>query len=159
MSDLTSTGSPLNPPCSGEGSGKSGLSLTDAEVICSFMEPPPKLKRNGQLPAGVWHGSLKWWTHRAMTNPFLFPRPLTLNECHEVEAQLSDEQWGAYYRALVVRADQRDINGRMLASMSNRDAVHASAEEKIRALAATLRSRVLPGDETEPSTGLSGGGR
>jgi hypothetical protein len=75
-----------------------------------------------------------------MTSPFLFPVRLTLDALHEVEARLTDEQWGAYREWFMVdhQMDRHRVPfGTYL--------LHASSEQKIKALAEVLRA-ALKGD-------------
>lgn len=96
--------------------------LFDQEVICGFMEPVVGF-RGCDFPR-----SLKGWWTAELGQPKQ-PRELTLNECHAVEERLTDEQWDAYEELF----DSVILWGR------ERSLLHASAEQKIRALAAVLR--------------------
>lgn len=99
---------------------------TNAEVIASFMEPIPKTEdynTDDFSPDGWWEAVFQTeycvgWT----------PCRLTLNECREVEARLTDEQWRDYLNAF-----PDDWIG------YTQFWVHASAEQKIVALATMLR--------------------
>lgn len=130
---MQSADSPLNPTDAPEGKRESGLSLSDAEIICTFMEPKPERSFDA-----VIHYNGDWW---AASDGEWVPRRLFLDACHEVEARLSDEQWWAYERGL------RSVPFDGVVNTLNRASIHANAPAKIRALAATLRSRVLPKDE------------
>lgn len=104
--------------------------LSDAEVICEFMEP--------RRP---WEGP--WWKIRGPwddvatpDNSRHVPRTLTLNECHEVEGWLTDEQWRAYRNAILRGAD---MMGPWMVRL-----IHATAEQKTAALASVLRTTDTP---------------
>ena len=76
---------------------------------------------------------MNWWIEiRGKHLPH--PRLHTLDALHEVEARLTDSQWALYAHALCSGYDYDDI-GLML----YRDWIHATAEKKIKALAAVLR--------------------
>jgi hypothetical protein len=60
---------------------------------------------------------------------------LTLNECHEVEERLTDEQWAAYGEIHFLRAEAL-CGGR---DDFRKGMLHATAEQKIAALASVLR--------------------
>lgn len=89
--------------------------MTDAEVICTFMEPKPDPEE------------LRLW----------LPGSLTLDALWEVEERLTAEQFAAYIERL---EDGWDING----LARDYGLVHARAEQKIKALAAVLRPIVEP---------------
>src|SRR5690349_10241206 len=64
----------------------------DPAVICGFMQPKPKKPL-------AWHDTsddTKWWIYRRKR---WIPRPLTLDLIHQVEEELTDEQW-LFYGAL-----------------------------------------------------------
>lgn len=127
---MQNSGSPSNSLPVPEGFGKSGLSLTDAEVICSWMEARPGPNTIHILRGADWW---LWWGGEWT------PIDLGLDQLHEVEARLSDEQWDAYEESF----------DRVILWGMKRSLLHADAPAKIRALAATLRSRVLPKDDVE----------
>jgi len=109
--------------------------LSDAEVICKFMEPRPlaTIESLVNYPGTWWHvdmdaalaGEKRWK-----------PRTLTLNECHEVEARLNDEQWTRYSRVVMDDARRAGLD---LKSSHAQIWLHATAEQKTRALSAALR--------------------
>lgn len=103
--------------------------LSDQEVICGFMEPRPKW--TAQIEPHEWQ--YRWWKWYTDKNHRHLPIPLTLNECHAVEERLTDEQWREYEWQLICVPFDGVVN-----SMS-RVYLHATAEQKIRALAAVLR--------------------
>jgi hypothetical protein len=85
--------------------------MTNVEIICTFMEPHWKTRMPYAYPF----------------NPAVMPT-LDLDALHEVEARLTYAQWDGY--------------GAAMASLVGRTApnlLHASAEQKIKALAAVLR--------------------
>lgn len=98
--------------------------MTDAEVICAWMEPRPG-------SAAEAYNS-RWWNGSPWTE--LRPFNLTLDALREVESRLSEAQWDRY-EALALK-------WRYEYSSSYRAALHASAEQKIKALAAVLRKEV-----------------
>lgn len=111
--------------------------LTDHEIIATFMEPLPNTAPGFHT---AW-STLKptWWEKGPSSEGVMFwvPIPLTLDALHEVEARLTVEQWSRYEPAL----------GSPYAHKSNpitywKALIHATAEEKIRALAAVLRAAV-----------------
>jgi hypothetical protein len=90
--------------------------VTDEEMICNFMEPKPEGRPSSYGSGEVWW---RWgWRYIGW-----LPRPLTLDALWEVEARLTDEQCSRYTRELV-----------MLPWLW-----HATAAQKIKALAAVLR--------------------
>lgn len=100
--------------------------MSNEETICAFMEPKPRHKPVGCMKQ--YH----WWIYRAMTHPYWFPVPLTLDRLHEVEERLTDEQWSNYANALVDTFHQRFPRFA--------EVIHATAAQKITALAAVLES-------------------
>lgn len=95
--------------------------MTDEEVICGWME-----KRPSYESGGTGHSARHWW----LSNPHhdnWWPTELTLDRLREVEERLTDSQWELYFLAWP---------GRFLGF---RGFVHASAEQKIKALAEVLR--------------------
>jgi hypothetical protein len=108
--------------------------MTDQEVICAWMEPKPRLTKSGQFHANEkrWANDLHWWDYRPTTSPYLFPCPLTLDALWEVEERLTDGQWRKYYDALCISCEPKLKFGMY-------DVIHATPEQKIKALAAVLR--------------------
>ena len=109
---------------------------TNREVIASAMEPAPALPSaySYQLPSplGWWilgetmHGGMRW-----------YPNIHTLDRLRRVEERLTDAQWRDYrreFRGVVERP-----NGTWPLGDRIKDALHASAEQKIAALASVLR--------------------
>lgn len=152
-------GSPANPPRSDECPGKSGPTLTDAEVICAFMEPLAAI----ECTSGGQRSMLDWWRRETAWSDTLKWKPwvpcrLTLDACHEVEARLSEDQRDEYVKILLWdtinpqgRRTIRDTFGLM----------HAKAEQKVKALAVVMRSAMPnpggPKEEADASNGLPGG--
>jgi hypothetical protein len=106
---------------------------SDAEVICTWMEPKPESAPPswGDNPVGNING---WWI--ATGSGRIEHRILTLDALWEVEERLTEEQWTRYRVALtapVLGASGRHIEG------YNRMMWHATAEQKIKALAEALR--------------------
>jgi hypothetical protein len=113
------------------------ITMSDEEIICQFMEPRPK-------PRGL-SVTATWWTTRTLltgTGPGghfgsyqvaplieICPAGQRLGMLYEVEERLTGEQWCWY------EAQLRRITGG-----TPRQIIHASAAQKIKALAAVLRS-------------------
>jgi hypothetical protein len=103
--------------------------MTDTGIICAFMEPRPDHLQQGTCTTNGW------WVRRIGGE--CEAASLTLDALHEVEEKLTDEQWDAYYH-------QFGAYGREGLTWTAPDrlykwALHASAEQKIKALAAVLR--------------------
>ena len=106
--------------------------MSDEEVICGFMEPKPEHNPSEYVLGEIYR---TWWV-RSIGNTW---RPLLddefcsqfekLGRLHEVEARLTEEQWCAYQCA-AISAKWGDVFGLIC---------HASAGQKIRALASVLR--------------------
>jgi hypothetical protein len=113
--------------------------MTDVEVICAWMEPDAP--ENGGTPNvdNLKKYSPKgWWRYWSLScnwkRPILISceRLLLLGFLHEVEEKLSEDQWEAYaYRMMDPAGIQH-----------TRFLLHATAEQKIKALAEVLRSEV-----------------
>ena len=104
--------------------------MTDAEVICSFMEPKPTKSimdtlRDGDPAPG------KWWNDRHHASSEWRPRTLTLDAIWEVEERLTDEQWQQYRDEILKGTDMMGLWMTRL--------IDAGAAQKIVALAAVLR--------------------
>jgi hypothetical protein len=100
----------------------SGLVLTDEEVICTRMDPG---REEGE-----------WWVEKNFAPCFgnshtICPQALTLDRLHEVEKQLTEEQWWAY--ELELSRVVRHMGSTALGF------IHASAAQKIKAQAIVLR--------------------
>lgn len=122
----------------------------DWDLICTWMEEKP----TSTVHPGIEEAySVKWWiwgwwyTAPSLPNierPVAYgwkPRSLNLDACHKVESRLTDNQAAKYDRVLesVIRQDnlkQRDEHALSVAEVM---AWHATAEQKIKALAAVLR--------------------
>lgn len=101
--------------------------LTDAEVICAWMEPKPK---DGTHPGNV--SEVGWWKAVYVARPVphwrWFPnddKTDSLDALWKVEERLDPRQAQEYYCSLW---DDRTTYG-----------AHATAEQKLKALAAVLR--------------------
>jgi len=110
------------------------MPLSDAEVICTWMEPKPKFPDvfgDVRISAGGWW---KWRSPRAgarwpgKTGPNE-SKVDSLDALHEVEARLTDEQWQKYAGLMMDPAGIKHTHFLL----------HATAEQKISALAAVLR--------------------
>jgi hypothetical protein len=124
--------------------------LTDAEVICEFMEPSPdpskwdKDKRDDfDYAVLMWSSRKGWWSFSGYGScgPVFEAITLTLDRLWEVEEKLLPEEWMAYVEAL---------QHRMLLTWKSFDKIsvdqlfqlmHATAEHKVRALAAVIWER------------------
>src|SRR6185369_9847696 len=98
--------------------------MSDEEVICTWMG-----WFTGDWTGGGGLGEPARWT----------PTLLDLDALHEVEARLAVEQWDEYAIAMLDKGIVRN------AGVGNRFAyrmLHASAADKIKALAAVLRTVV-----------------
>ena len=89
--------------------------MTDEEVISKWM--------NEQTGSGNW-----------------FPQMLRLDTLHTVEARLSDEQWALYENHFA----RKDKPNAWYSTFRYRDLLHATAEQKIKALAAVIRAEGKP---------------
>lgn len=144
---MQNSGSPTSSLPIPEGFGKSGLSLMDAEVVCEFMEPRriegrwwTHGKHVAEVGPEVWHRNACGPLRTTITTDCMVPRHdlLTLDALHEVEARLSDGQWEKYNELMLGFSPQR-IHPRFDHSDA-KGLLHATAEQKVRALAATLRA-------------------
>lgn len=109
--------------------------MTDAEILCGFMEKRPEAGPWSHRP---WRSLSRggWWTASDDRNPdtapdVWFPVALTLDRLRLVEARLTDMQWLLYQTALSGDTPEDQVRWR--------DLIHASAEQKITALAAVLK--------------------
>lgn len=96
---------------------------SDEEVICEWMEP-------GREIPGNWMQYIGWgrgWR----------PCTLTLDRLHEVEARLTDEQWKPYIMKLLPWQSLNKLYVEQLFCL-----LHATAEQKIKALAAVIQSEM-----------------
>jgi hypothetical protein len=105
--------------------------LSDAEVICSWMEPRPTSLR------GWWRSSAgRWWIRRKRgTVPH--NRVNTLDALWEVQERLTSEQWRLYRREFRLAVERED--GTFPLGERVHDYLHATPKQKIEALAAVLR--------------------
>ena len=115
--------------------------ISDAEVICGFMQPRTDCT---DWPFGG--RSDFWW--QGVNNSSRIPagwepRPLTLDRLWEVEERLTAEQRWAYSDVLCLK-----VIWPTQPSESTFSVVHATAAQKITALAIVLR-----GTSTCPATG------
>jgi hypothetical protein len=105
--------------------------MTDAEVICAFMESRPEFVPidYGGPKEDRWEH--RWWKwYAAGSPPRHLPVALNLDKLHEVEARLSEGQWESYRDYMAASAPHGDGYERFL--------LHADAEQKIKALAAVI---------------------
>lgn len=108
------------------------MPLTNEEIICTWM-------MNGK------RFGYPWWV---VTNDgHLLPGPLTLDALREVQERLSQEQWIGYCASFSVQNIPLESTPNNLQSvgelvMWDKAHLHASAKQKIDALAAVLRPEV-----------------
>ena len=93
---------------------------SDAEVICAWMEPKPDNRTTNV--------QTNWWMFLCLDSGWV-PRKLTLDRLWEVEERLTEKQRGEYYFIFWERRDRE--NWWTL--------LHATSEQKIKALAAVIR--------------------
>lgn len=105
--------------------------MTDQEVICAWMEPQPLLSEGAMQEARQPYPY--WWTvHDEIAGEWQ-PRILALDALREVEARLTYAQWSDYSHGLGFASfGEPVVRAKLL--------IHASAEQKIEALAAILRN-------------------
>lgn len=131
--------------------------LTNAEVLATFMEPRPDfLPYSWQSPINWGDSSpARWWLAMSpdaanTVHGIWKPRQITLNECREIEAGLTEEQWVRYWRELMQliweasekRGEHALANMTMTRGDLYRHLVHADAPTKVEALATILRPLV-----------------
>lgn len=128
-------------------------SLTDEEVICAFMEPKPP---DGAYPralsdAGWWKVA---WSNALQKSQWLpnNDKAASLDALWEVEERLTEEQWGQY--CIRAQVDLYDPAWGNHPGGMDRPIIHATAEQKIRALAAVLRTATA---ELQPARPPDGG--
>jgi len=97
--------------------------MTDEEVICTWMEPKPDGRAKRGASKGLW-----WIRVRGVR---WFPSVLTLDRLWEVEDRLIHQGRADEYRYSLVHRDAYFF--------------HATAAQKIKALAAVLRPEVERG--------------
>ncbi len=122
--------------------------MTDGEILCTFMEARPDKSPTDYRPwrdfsdAGWWVGNMPGG------DPHKAHWVARLNACgereelgwlHLIEVGLTEEQWHDYWRHILVRswlgcADDQDYRARVF--------LHATAAQKIAALASVLRAEV-----------------
>ncbi|SRR5260370_1379040 len=100
---------------------------TDEEVICGWMEPRPSGSLTNLLA--------DWWLFRSV-NAGWVPRTLTLDRLWNVEERLTEKQRDPYLDVIV-------RNTGLGPTTAGWDMAHATAAQKIKALAEVLRSSQL----------------
>jgi len=106
--------------------------MSVGEIICAFMEPKPLGEAFlSQTYRGDVFTDGDFWMADEYTTVW-HVAPLTLDRLHLVEARLTDKQWPVYVAGL---SKDSDIM-RMGAIFG---LIHATAEQKITALAAVIR--------------------
>jgi len=117
---------------------------SNAEIVAGFMEPKPT-----EDPAMCGPiSALGWWRNRKSECAILLewlPSGKTddLNMLREVEARLTDEQAAKYDRKIVavVARDNLAQRDQYPLTMAQTSVWHASADQKLEALARVLESR------------------
>ncbi len=94
---------------------------TDEEVICAWMEAKPEHSREftAGRPWWVWLGSQNDW----------IPNKLTLDALHEAETRLTEDQQWSYIERMA----------NIVGTFATWYSLHATAAQKIKALAAVIR--------------------
>jgi len=118
--------------------------VTDEEILCEFMESRPEPPKLGQyLPAKL--SPVKFWYWKVSLlddgkiagawHPVLAVQPgiIYLGYLHLIEERLTDGQWQSYYLWLRDGWEGKEHPRRLL---------HATAQQKIKALAQVLRPEV-----------------
>lgn len=106
--------------------------MTDAEIVATWMEPNPDLLANLTQSKDGW-----WWNSFGLTgDPWQPAEPLTLDRLREVEARLDASQCVDYDWRLAMLV--------VVATKTCPESYpwHASAEQKLAALAEVLRAEV-----------------
>jgi|SRR6266853_4554718 len=102
---------------------------TDEEIIGAFMEPKPEHSRQSRpgFAWWIWNSSHQEW----------IPGNLTLDALWQVEERLTEEQWWDYEKRL---ANGHWSNGPASLLFVIKAHIHATAAEKIKALAEVLKA-------------------
>ncbi len=108
------------------------MSLTDEEVICGWMEPKPEPHTHG----GTFRSGKGWWYWTGATWQ---PNVLTLDVLWGVEERLTEEQWERYYHQFVRYDNPVDPVRWSVTDRKYRWALHATSQQKVKALAEVLR--------------------
>lgn len=104
----------------------------DTRIICEFMDRCPRsTTRSRDSDSGWWRlvGCVR-------EDGEWIPNAIDLNRAHWVEERLTEEQWNRYINAFATPIDRRL---RMFAWDRVSALLHATAADKIKALAAVLR--------------------
>jgi hypothetical protein len=116
--------------------------MTNEEVICSYMEPSPPIKSFRIHYSGNEDGQdeqmespLRWWVADTEEKK-ITPRTLTLVECWKVQERLTKEQGSDYINLILEMGNIGDAFSFMW------ELVHATAEQKVKALAEIIRKQV-----------------
>lgn len=113
--------------------------LSDAEVICNFMEPLESIdcSTGGKRSLADWWRRETEWSVSLKWKPWV-PATLTLDALHKVEKRLTDDQWWKYETHIIANAPDRDKHQELLELIKCH--IHADAPTRTKALAAVLRS-------------------
>jgi hypothetical protein len=104
--------------------------VSDISVVCRFMEPNPCSRSTARDSDGGW-----WRLTGYDPGEWQPANYLTLDRLYKVEERLTDEQWRCY----LSRLDGGDLER---SYWDIRKLTHASAAQKITALAHVLRMRM-----------------
>jgi hypothetical protein len=117
-----------------------GVDLSDAEVICAWLEPNPSLL--GSIDLVKWHQSRLVGDGGTAWHWEFAPLSLDLDAIRQVEQQLTEDQW-LYYGTLCWKwyteaATTNDYEISLL-NRWRKALLHLSAPEKAKALAEVIR--------------------
>lgn len=102
--------------------------MTAAEIVASFMEPKPQFDGgDGGWWSFIYEGNGTW-------KPVVNDRTESLDALHEVEARLTDDQQWLYIETIRKLANRGNL--------ATWHYLHASAAQKLSALAQVLRPEV-----------------
>ena len=97
--------------------------MSDTEFLCGWMEPKPRAANDyGITSIGGW-----WWWGTKRWEPVEID---SLDQCHAIEARLTDKQWTRYHDELWAVNGAKNPTWRYM--------LHVTPEQKVRALANTL---------------------
>ncbi len=115
--------------------------MSDAELICARMEEKPTARMDSQYADQPKWWIWGWWyTEPSQPNverPVAYgwkPRSMTLDALHRVESELTEGQWPYYMAELLPKEFVPPFPLTAFQAVT-----HATAEQKIKALAAVFR--------------------
>lgn len=107
--------------------------MTNAELLCDFMEPRPKCHYADSWTARKHGVNPKWWM---MVRGTWRPIILDLDLLREIEERLTDEQWRTYWHDGILAHSV--LGCAMHQHYRAKVFLHASAEQKIQALVSAI---------------------